>query len=125
MKVAAERLPIDAFVEALGRLDFAALAETMADDVTFRALVPPGFREARGSVAAAEMIGGWFEDARDAVLVRSASGRVGDRVFADYRIRVIVDGEPMVAEQKAVATVAGGKIATLDFMCSGFHPATE
>ncbi len=42
MKVAAERLPIDAFVEALGRLDFAALAETMADDVTFRALVPPG-----------------------------------------------------------------------------------
>src|ERR1700722_2233042 len=103
MTEAREMVVIDAFLDALVGLDFGVVAGTMSDEGAFRALVPPGFREAQGSVAAAEMIGGWFEDARDAALLRRGSGRVGDRVYADYRIRLVVDGVPTVAEQKAIA----------------------
>ena len=62
MTQSGERAAVDAFLDALVALDFGAVTGTMGDDVVFRALVPPGFREARGSTAAAEMIVRW--DAR-------------------------------------------------------------
>jgi hypothetical protein len=72
----------DAFVEALERLDFFALEELFADDVAFRALVPPGFREAAGNAAAAALLRvleitsqGWFARAQS----RQAGGRRAER----------------------------------------------
>lgn len=113
---------VDDFVSALGRLDFGALGATLAPDVRFRALVPPGFREASGSEATRTMIGEWFADSDRADIVKYATGSVGDRVHAAYRIRAQEDGEWRAAEQRLICTIDDGKIATLDFLCSGFHP---
>jgi hypothetical protein len=115
------RSAADEFVDALGRLDFAEVERSMARDVRFRAIVPPGFREASGSEAATALLGSWFESSTDAQILRRESGAVGDRLYVSYRIRVVDEGEPVVAEQRVLCTVCEGKIATLDFMCSGFH----
>jgi hypothetical protein len=114
--------PLDDFVTALGRLDFTALGRTLAGQVRFRALVPPGIREADGRDATVALIASWFGDATEGTIVRRDAGTVGDRVWAAYRIGLLDEGSPLVAEQRALATLEAGKIATLDFMCSGFHP---
>jgi len=116
------RSATDGFVEALERLDFAAVEELFADDIAFRALVPPGFRVARGNAGAVALLRGWFDGAARATLLRRDSAIVGDRQCVNYRLRLTGSGEPVVAEQKVICTVAGGKIASLDFLCSGFHP---
>jgi limonene-1,2-epoxide hydrolase len=116
-----QRTAADDFVDALGRLDFDSLARTLAEDVRFHALVPPGFRSATGSEATAAMIRGWFADADLAEVLNVDSGVVGDRAYAGFRIRVREDGAMHVAEQRLVCTVSDSKIATLDFLCSGFH----
>jgi hypothetical protein len=114
---------VDDFVSALGRLDFAALATTLSADVRFHALVPPGFRQASGSDATAAVMRGWFADSDRAEIGDYVAGVVGDRPHAGYRIRAREGGEWQVAEQRLVCTIDGdGKIATLDFLCSGFHP---
>jgi hypothetical protein len=115
---------VDEFVAALGALDFARLGATLSETVRFRALVPPGFREADGRGATVDMIAGWFGDAMPGSILRRAAGVVGDRVWAAYRIRVDDDGESSVAEQRVLAVLDGDAIATLDFMCSGFHSAS-
>jgi hypothetical protein len=122
--IASEQNPADAFVKTLERLDFAALEELFADDVVFRALVPPGFREATGSAEAAALIRGWFAGAAEATIVRRDSATVGDRHCANYRLRLTGEAEPVVAEQKVICTLAGGRIASLDLLCSGFHAET-
>jgi hypothetical protein len=111
----------DAFVDALERLDFSALKELFAHDIAFRALVPPGFRAAVGNAEAAALLRGWFDGATEATIVRRDSAIVGDRQCANYRVRLTGGSEPLVAEQKAICTIAGGRIASLDFLCSGFH----
>lgn len=116
-----EATVVDDFVSALGRLDFAALAATLCADVRFHALVPPGFREAIGSEATVAMIRGWFGDSDRAEIVNYVAGVVGDRAYAGYRIRAHEGADWAAAEERLICTIDDGKIATLDFMCSGFH----
>jgi hypothetical protein len=108
------------FLNALGRHDYAALAECFAADARMRAVVPPGVRE---------------DDGREAIVARfqrwTAQGNLIDsdlETFEDVlRLRYVmreVDVEVGLCsfEQTAYADVADGAIASMRVACTGSRP---
>ncbi len=57
----------DKFVHSLATRDFVALGDAFASEVQFRALVPPGLREARSHSDARNYYQQWFSDKFDLV----------------------------------------------------------
>jgi len=56
-------------------------------------------------------------------LMRSISEPVADRLHVSYRLRVRRGGDPWnVVEQHLLCAHDGGRITTLDLVCSGFRP---
>jgi ketosteroid isomerase-like protein len=108
--------------EAIAAQDAAAIAACFTADAHFRALVPPGLRERTGREETASLIGGWFADSTELVLVDSQSAEVGDRLHLAYRFQGMEDGQPYVVEQHLCCTVSDGKIEHADLLCSGFRP---
>jgi hypothetical protein len=114
------------FLEALADRDFASLAATLAADVRFRAMLPPGPMEWQGAESVGEVFGSWFGPAEDFELIDATVGEVGGRLHLSWRLRVRpapFDIGPgwHVIEQQAYAH-AGDTIESLDLLCSGFHP---
>ena len=113
-------------LEALANRDYARMAITLAPNVRFRALLPPGPQEYNGPDAVTGAFRSWFGDVDEFELVDAAVGEVGGRLHLSWRIRVrpapfgIGEGWHVI-EQHAYAdtTVA---IDTLDLVCSGFNP---
>jgi ketosteroid isomerase-like protein len=114
--------PVERFVDAIANRDFEALDEILAPNVEFRALIPPGVREAKSPLEARGYIEGWFGDADEFEMVRSSIDTVGDRIHATYRLHVREDGERYVCEQHVFADLGRAGIEKLDVMCSGFCP---
>jgi hypothetical protein len=111
-------------VAALAARDFPRLAETLAVDVSMRALIPPGLVEISGAEGAAAKLSAWFGDAEEFEVVRSGSETVADRVHIFYRLRVKKPGDvPKLVEQHLLCGLDGDRIHTLDLVCSGFRPA--
>jgi hypothetical protein len=114
------------FLEALANRDFEQMAATLAPGVRFRAMLPPGPMDWEGPETVSGVFGSWFGDAEDFELVDAAVGEVGGRLHLSWRLRVrpapfdIGDGWHVI-EQQAYAD-AGDTIASLDLLCSGFHP---
>ena len=114
------------FLEALANRDFDRLAETLAPEVRFRAMLPPGAMDWEGADTVSGVFGSWFGDAEDFELIDATVGEVGGRLHLSWRLRVrpapfdIGDGWHII-EQQAYAD-AGDAIAALDLLCSGFHP---
>jgi hypothetical protein len=111
------------FLQALERQDWEALESCFADDVQFRALVPPGLREGSSAASAAGYLKRWFGDADEIVLVGSEVRTVEDRLSISYRVRAHED-QWYVVEQAAYCDVREGRIQRMDLLCSGFHPET-
>lgn len=109
------------FVKALEAQDFDAVKSRFAPDVRFRALIPPGAREASGCDEASGYLQRWFGAADRVELVRSDVHAVGDRVSLRYAFRIHEDRWYDV-EQQAFCTMADGRIASIDLLCSGFRP---
>ena len=112
----------NALVAAIAGQDRAALAACFAQDVQIRALIPPGLRERTGADDAAALIAGWFADSTVLELVDAGAKQVGDRLHVSYRVEGVEEGEPYVVEQHLYCTLADGRIARADLLCSGFRP---
>lgn len=109
-------------LDALTRRDFAGIRDCLEDDVTFRALVPPGLVELDGSEDVVARFATWFGGA-DAFEVLDASlGQIGDRIHARWTVRMTpaAPGTARVAEQH-VYTRGTDRITSVDLLCSGFH----
>lgn len=115
----------EAFVDALARRDFARLHGLFDAQVRFRALVPPGLRDAGDAAGAVGHLRRWFGDADRFELVASTIGRVGPRLRVGYRIRLREDGAWSIVEQQAYLDGRDDRIRALDLLCSGFLPEPE
>lgn len=112
----------EAFVDALGRRDFNRLAATLDGAVRFRALIPPGLREAASATGVVAHLRDWFDGVDALELVQAQVSEVGDRVHVSYRLRLRNGDEWQVVEQQAFCDLVGGRLARLDLLCSGFRP---
>ena len=114
------------FLEGLANRDFAHIATTLATNVRFRAMLPPGPQEFEGPDQVTAAFRSWFGDVDEFELVDAAVGEVGARLHLSWRIRVrpapfgIGDGWHVI-EQHAYADTTDA-IETLDLVCSGFNP---
>jgi hypothetical protein len=114
------------FLEALARRDYRRMAATLAPGVRFRAMLPPGPMDWEGPDTVSGVFSSWFGAAEDFEVVDAAVGEVGGRLHLSWRLRMrpapfgIGDGWHVI-EQHAYVD-AGDTIASLDLLCSGFHP---
>jgi hypothetical protein len=109
------------YLRALTSLDFASLESCFRPDVDFRALVPPGVREASDASGAADYVRRWFGDADSLEVLWSEVGSIADRKTIAYRVRVHEPDGWKVVEQRLYCDVGDdGLIGTLDLLCSGF-----
>jgi ketosteroid isomerase-like protein len=109
-------------VRAIAEQDQSALAECFAPNAELRALTPHGLRERAGAIDAASMISSWFGDSTELHLLDSRSDELADRVHVSYRFEGVEEGEAYLVEQHLYCTVADGKVARADLLCSGFRP---
>ena len=113
------------FLEAFANRDYQQMAATLAPDVRFRAMLPPGPMGWGGPATVAEVFSSWFGEADDFELLDAEVGEVGGRLHLSWRVRVrpapfgIGEGWHVI-EQQAYAD-AGDTIRSLDLLCSGFH----
>jgi hypothetical protein len=109
-------------IDAVAAQDATALAACFADDVEFRALIPPGLRERSGAVETASLIAGWFADSTELDLVAAKTDEVEDRLHISYRFEGVEEGEPYLVEQHLYCSVEADRIKRADLLCSGFRP---
>ena len=110
------------FVEALGRREFGTVQQCFVPDVRFRALVPPGLRDAVEASGAVEHLQRWFGGADHFELSRSEVESTADRVRFRYQIRLHAEDRWSVIDQSGY-TKGADRIESLDLVCSGFRPA--
>ncbi len=114
-----------AFVRALSARDFEAVRAMLADGVRFRMLLPRGPEEVRGADAAAQTFARWF-GAHVLEVEASAVDGVADRLSVSYRLRVRGEEGWRQIEQRLFAAVGeGGRMETIDLLCSGFRLLPE
>jgi len=109
-------------IDAVAAQDATALAACFADDVEFRALIPPGLRERSGAIETASLIAAWFADSTELDLVDAKTEEVEDRLHISYRFQGVEEGEPYLVEQHLFCSVEGGRIKRANLLCSGFRP---
>jgi len=115
--------PVQSFVTALVERDFVKLEQTLCEDIRFRALVPPGFREREGAASARQLIQSWFGDVDIFDVQYLTVEAIGDCIHAGYRVRVREGGAWYLCEQHLFGQTSGGRIESLNLICSGFRPA--
>ncbi|MFF2556446.1 nuclear transport factor 2 family protein [Nocardia sp. NPDC058058] len=109
-------------LEALTRRDFTALSACLTPDVRFRGLIPPGPFDTAGAAAAETRFRNWFGGTDAFEVLDATAGRLGDKLYLRWRVRMIDDaGQARIAEQHVFAT-AGDHIGALDLLCSGWNP---
>lgn len=119
---AAGRLALE-LLDALGRLDHAALRATLASDVRMRALVPGGLVEDFGPAAVAARFAGWFgAQGRTETLEQRIDEAPGGRTSLVYRLRIVRGGDVRSVEQHAFLRASEAGIVRIDLVCSGFVP---
>jgi TusA-related sulfurtransferase len=117
--------PAETVVDAIVARDRAALRAALMPSVVFRALIPPGLREASSGDKATELILSWFSDASAVELLEQSIGTVGPRQRLSYRLAVVEEGQSYEVEQVGYLSVAGGLVERFDLLCSGFHPVGD
>jgi TusA-related sulfurtransferase len=111
-------------VEAVAARDVGGIAGTLAPDVRFRYLIPPGPGEVVGAENAAAKYFDWFGDAAALEVLDVLVKPVSDRTSATYRFLVHGEGGWEVIEQQTFLDVdTEGQITSIDLLCSGFRPA--
>jgi hypothetical protein len=121
LRAVVDTSPVQRFVTALVEHDFDALQRTLAGNVQFRALVPPGFRERVTAESARELVQDWFGDAEIFDVEYSTVEPLSECVHAGYRVRVRENGEWFLCEEHLFAHIADNAIDRVDLLCSGFH----
>lgn len=109
---------------AIAAQDARVLRGLLSTPVTFRAVTPRRFWDAETAVGVVDVIlGVWFGPDKHVTDITSlATDSVGDVQNVSYRLWVDLDSGPSVVEQVIYYTEAGGQIADLRLVCSGFRP---
>ena len=110
-------------VAAVAARDVYAITETLAVDVRFRYLIPPGAGEVAGAAEVAAKFLDWFGDADVLDVVASRVEPVADRVSASYRFLIGTGHSEVIEQQLYLDLDEDGRIAAIDLLCSGFRPA--
>jgi hypothetical protein len=114
---------LGSLLDALAQRDFDAMRTLLAEDVRFRALVPPGAFELHTADEVAATFRRWFGGEDDFEVLEATLGEVGSRPYARWRVRMWPPGraaDSRVAEQH-VFTTGTGRVESLDLLCSGFQ----
>ena len=124
---AASRLaPAGAFLQGLADQDFAKLGDALAADAQLRALLPKGLREWAGAGVIGAQFAHWFGGTEDFELTEATAGEVGGRLHLRGRLRLRAErlgpGWFTVEQQAYADAGAGGRIARLDLVCTGYRP---
>ena len=98
-----------------------ALAASVTDTVRLRALLPGGPIQALGRDPVVACFGGWFADFDTVELVESAGEAVADRLLIHYRLDLAQRGTRWACTHTSICKIAGGRLATIDLLCSGFR----
>ena len=110
-----------AFLDALARRAFTALADCLAPAVRFRALVPSRLIEEGTAEAMLTYLRRWFGSAAGFELTDAAIGQVGPLLYLHWQARTVdAAGTVRSVEQHAYARV-DDRIVGLNLLCSGFH----
>ena len=106
---------------------FDRLADCLAPDVAFHAVVPGtgSFRERSGAEETANQFRRWLGDADPLELLESSVTPVVDKLRIRYRLAAFEEGKWHVVEQNAFATVGERGIEKLDLLCSGFRAVED
>jgi TusA-related sulfurtransferase len=111
-------------VAAVAARDVGGIAGTLAPDVRFRYLIPPGAGEVVGADNAAAKYFAWFGGAAALEVLDVLVKRVSDRTSATYRFLVHgVGGWEVIEQQTFLDVDTEGQITSIDLLCSGFRPA--
>ncbi len=112
------------FLTALAARDYDGLEACFQADVSFKALVPSGIRDAIGPQVTVAWLRRWFEDADLFDMQKMNVDMVVDRLHITYRIRLHKEGLMQMIEQQAYCSVDDGHITEMKLLCSGFRPET-
>lgn len=116
--------PTIEFIEALRVRDFDRIARCFDPGIHFRALVPPGLREATDADGAVTILRRWFAPADRFEILTENHGELGGRKSVSYRIRLHED-QWLEVEQHAFCTIENGRMTDLDLVCSGQEPISD
>jgi hypothetical protein len=115
------------FIDGLAARDFDAVVDTLADDVTFRALLPRRVLDLEGRVAVRAILDTWFGRAHRWELVEAVVGEVGGRLHLRWRVRLTnpaLGPGPFLVEQQVYADAGSdGRLKDVALLCTGFRPA--
>jgi hypothetical protein len=113
----------EAFLQALANRDFGAQQACMQPEINFRALVPPGIRQASDAEGTVNRLRLWFGEADSFEVLHAEIGQVANRLSITYRIRLHDSDGWQTIEQRLYCDVGeDGRIRNLDLLCSGFLP---
>jgi TusA-related sulfurtransferase len=110
------------FLNALTARDFSTARSVLADDLTMRMLVPPGFMTDEGGDAAIGWFSSWFTDADPFHVEAASADEVEGRAAVVNRLRLRKPNGWYLIEQHLMLDFdADGRIAAIDLLCSGFR----
>jgi hypothetical protein len=110
-----------AIAAAVAGRDRAGLAAAVTGTVRLRALLPAGPIEEHGRDAVVARFSRWFAGLDAVHLAASAGQAVADRLLIHYRLDLARRGTRWACTQTLVCTIVGGRLATIDLLCSGFR----
>ncbi len=110
-----------AFIQALAERDFAAMAECLAPDVAFRALLPGGVVEVASNEEAADVLDHWFSVYDRYRLVGFETGYLGDMIRIGYRVEGHADDDWWEVEQQAYCEAVDDRLVRVNLVCSGVY----
>jgi len=114
------------FIDGLAAGDLDAVADAVADDVRFRALLPRRQLELQSREAFRSTFDTWFGNADHWELVEAVIGEVGGRIHLRWRLRLTkpdLGPGTFVVEQQIYADAGpDGTLRDVALICTGFRP---
>jgi hypothetical protein len=114
-----------ALAAAVAGRDRAPLAAAVTGTVRLRALLPGGPIEEHGRDAVVARFGRWFADMDTVEVVEAGGQQLPGRLLIHYRLDLARRGTRWTCTQTLVCKTAGGRLATIDLLCSGFREIQE
>ena len=110
-----------AIAAAVAGRDSIQLAAAVTDTVRLRALLPGGPIEEHGRDAVVARFGGWFAGMDTVGLVEAGGQQLPGRLLIHYRLDLAQRGTRWACTHTCVCKIDGGRLATIDLLCSGFR----
>ena len=114
-----------AIAAAVADRDSSQLAAAVTDTVRLRALLPGGPIEEHGRDAVVARFGRWFAGMDTVDLAEAAGQALPGRLLIHYRLDLAQAGTRWACTQTLVCKTDGGRLATIDLLCSGFREIQE